>query len=212
MIPQLPSYISGDFDELVQDLYYFIEEDDDTYSIGKVESFTKKWRKRKVESLDQFKRYHRKYLELVGKALGSHNMTDQDCNRYFWEGLHYSLRRRIEDRMLVVNPNLDVSVPFGMSKVARAVGYLFNKKRFDQHLLSRTNYDSSDSGSNDEGDYKPRQMFSDSEEERGQDSDDSDSSRIHSRRRSHHHERSPTPKKGPKHSEAGSKEITQLVH
>ena len=138
MIEKLPSFHNGDFTELTNDLYYFLDDDSDTYSLSGVHSFARKWRKRRIDSLDQFKRYHRKYLELVGKAIGSHNMTDGDCNQYFWEGIHHSLRKRIEDRMLVKDPDLNVSIPFRMSHVVKAAGSLLTHKRFDQHLLSKT--------------------------------------------------------------------------
>ena len=76
MVEKLPSFINRDYRRLVKDLYYFLDDDDHTYSISKVQSFTKKWRQRWIESLDQFKHYHRKYLELVGKAAGSKSITE----------------------------------------------------------------------------------------------------------------------------------------
>jgi hypothetical protein len=177
MIARLPSHINGDYRNLISDLHYFLEDEDDFYDISKVESFTRKWRKRKVTSLDQFKRYHRKYLELVGKARGAHKITDEDYNRYFWEGIHHALRQRIEDRMTVSNPFLDVTVPFEMDRVVAAIGGLFNKKRFDQHLRKKSSHDSSESES-EEDTYKPKKhISSDSEDEEEKDSDDSDHSR-----------------------------------
>ena len=193
MIEKLPSYNMGDYKHLVKDLYYFLDNTDNTYNSGKVESFTKKWRQRKIDSMELFKRYHRKYLELVGKAIGSQNMSDRDFNRYFWEGIHRSLRRRIEDRMLVANPDLDVSTPFEMKRVVKAVGYLFNRHRFDQHLLGKASYDSSASDSEDENykPYKSRRPQSDSEDDKEDESNDTD----HSRRSYPKKKRHPTDKK-----------------
>ena len=82
-LQRLSPYIRGDYKQLVEYLQYFVEEEDNTYDIGKVESFTRKWRKQKLESIQQFKHYYRKYLELVGKAIGSHNISNRECNRYF---------------------------------------------------------------------------------------------------------------------------------
>ena len=177
MIKRFPSYITGDFNQLVKDLYYFLDDEDNTYDAGKVESFTKKWRNRKIESMKQFKHYHRKYLELVGQAIGSQNMTDRDFNRYFWEGIHHSLRRKIEDRMLIAKPELDVSTPFEMSQVVKAVGSLFNQHRFDQHLFGKPSHDFSDSEPDEES-YKCRRPQSDSDDEKDSESDDSDYSRT----------------------------------
>ena len=200
MIKKLPSFVTGDFRQLVKDLYYFLDEEDDTYNSAKVETFTRKWRKQKIESLEQFKRYHRKYLELVGKAIGSQNMSNQDFNRYFWEGIHRSLRRRIEDRMLVADPDLDVSTPFEMSRVVKAGGYIFNRHRFDQHLLGKSGVDSSDSETEEESypTHRIKYLPSDSEDDKKEDSDDSDVFRktpLKRKRRSS--DKKPPPKKEP---------------
>ena len=177
MIRRFPSYVTGDFNQLVQDLYYFLDDEDNTYNAGEVESFTRKWQKRKIESMKQFKRYHRKYLELVGQAMGSQNMTDRDFNRYFWEGIHHSLRRKIEYRMLIANPELDVSTPFEMSQVVKAVGSLLNQHRFDQHLFGKSSHDFSDSETDEES-YQSRRPQSDSDDEKDSESDDSDHTRT----------------------------------
>jgi hypothetical protein len=174
MIARLPSYIVGDYDDLVSDLYYFLEEEDDSYDIGKVGAFTRKWRKRKVISINHFKRYHRKYLELVGKARGAHKMTDEDFNRYFWEGIHYTLRQKIEDRMTVSDPYLDVSVPFEMNVVVKAIEHLFNKKRFDQHIRGKASYGSSESDSDEDTHPARKHILSESEGGEEKDSEDTD--------------------------------------
>src|SRR6201992_851022 len=63
MIKRFPSFIQGNYARVVKDLYYFLKEEDNSYSITSVGEFTKKWRERKIESITKFKRYYRKYLE-----------------------------------------------------------------------------------------------------------------------------------------------------
>ena len=180
MIEQFPSYIQGSYSDMTQDLYYFLADEDNSYSISKIEALTKKWRKRKIETLEQFKHYHRKYFEVMGKAIGSEIINQKEYNRYFWEGLHHTLRRRIEDRLSVLDPDLDVSVPFDMSDVIKAVKNIFNRKRFDQHLISEDGYGSD---STEPDDYKVSNLLTDSEDEKNN-SDDSDSPRRrHGRKR-----------------------------
>ena len=189
-VERFPSFIMGDYDQLVEDLEYFQEEEEDTYNVGLMAAFTKKWRKRKMETKKIFKQYHRKYLELVGKALASGHISNEDNNRHFWEGIHRSLRKRIEDRMLVVDPDLDVSTPFDMQKVVKAVGHIYNRHRFDQHLLETSvSYSSaSESDTEEEDHYKPpkKSTFdSDSEKEESEDSDYSPRKPLHKQRRRH---------------------------
>ena len=189
-VERFPSFIMGDYDQLVEDLEYFQEEEEDTYNVGLMAAFTKKWRKRKMETKKIFKQYHRKYLELVGKALASGHISNEDNNRHFWEGIHRSLRKRIEDRMLVVDPDLDVSTPFDMQKVVKAVGHIYNRHRFDQHLLETSiSYSSaSESDTEEEDHYKPpkKSTFdSDSEKEESEDSDYSPRKPLHKQKRRH---------------------------
>jgi hypothetical protein len=213
MIARLPSYIDGNYRDLIKDLYYFLEDEDDSYDIGKVGSFTRKWRKRKVESMTQFKRYHRKYLELVGKARGAHKMTDEDFNRYFWEGIHYTLRQRIEDRMTVADPFLDVSTPFNMNEVVKAIGHLFNKKRFDQHLRKRASYDSSESESEEDSHKTKKPILSDSEEEDDKYSDDTDNPKKPLiKKKGHSTAQKPAVKKDYNTKKTEDDEISRLVH
>jgi len=96
-LQNLDSSITQDYDELVKELYYFYGPNEATYSIGKIESFTAKWRKQMITSIDRFKRYHQKYLELVGEAKKSSQISDWDYDRYFWEGLHEAFRIRLEN-------------------------------------------------------------------------------------------------------------------
>ena len=214
MIEKLPSFNRGNYKKLVKDLYYFLEDDDHTYSISKVQSFTKKWRHRRIESLDQFKRYHRKYLELVGKAAGSKSMTEEDFNRYFWEGIHSSFRRKVENRMLVIDPDLDVSVPFDISQIVKAAGYLLNKRRFDQHLFAKSKYHSSDTDTDSEDDYRPKRVASGSESDEANDSEASQDSRtpLLKKKKS---SPSPSPKSPFKHishpKQADDNEVSKLI-
>jgi hypothetical protein len=174
-IESFPSFVQGDYTTLVENLKYFMEGEDDSYDITAIGAFTKKWRKRKVESLEHFKRYHGQYLQLLGRAKGTGAIDQKDYNRYFWEGIHYSFRKRIEKGLLAQNPRLDLTVPFMLEDVVATAKALFNKKRFDQYLLARQNK-GSDTDSDEDG-IRPLRVFSDSEEEE-EGSEDSEGHKI----------------------------------
>ena len=80
--------------------------------------------------------------------------------------------------MLMTNPDLDVSVPFAMTCIVKAAGYLLNQCRFDQHLFAKAKYNSLDTDSDSEDDYKPKRVVSDSESDQENDSDASHKSRT----------------------------------
>ena len=171
MIANIPAYIKGDYSQLVKYLYYFLDnEDEGSYNQAEVDHFTRKWRKRAIDNHARFKTYHRKFLALVGQAIGIGTISHREYNRYFWEGIHSTLRKRIEERLMMHDPDLDLSVPFKMDEVVQAVSAIFNQKRFDRHLFSRKGY-RSDSDS-EEDNYKPSKVHSESEDD--SDSDQSD--------------------------------------
>ena len=178
MIEKLPSFNQGEYQDLVGDLQYFLGKEEDPYSLYQVNAFTRKWRKQKIGSLDQFKRYHRKFLELTGKAIGSKIMSLNESNRCFWEGLPGNLRRKIEDRLRIANPHIDTSIPFERDKVVQAVESIFNRKRFDQHLFIKSGYGSSETESEEE-EYRPSHLHSDSEEDKEESSEESDRPKRH---------------------------------
>ena len=149
-LDSLPSSETQDYDMLIDELKYFYGRNEAAYSIGKVEAFTAKWRQRQITSIDQFKHYHRKYLELVGEAKKLSQISLWDFYRYFWEGLPEKFRIKVEYRMLATDPGLDVSVPFKIPKIVKAAEYLLSPNHFDKHLISRTNYLSTDSDSEQE--------------------------------------------------------------
>ena len=208
----MPSYVRGDFDIFIRDLKYFLREEDDSYNLAKVDRLTRKWRARSISSLEEFKRYHRKFLELVGRAIGKETIDERECNRHFWEGINRSLRNRIEERLQLLNPDLDVSVPFDMEDVIRAANAIFNRRRFDQHLLIKRTY-GSDTDS-DEEDYRPSHIKSDSEPSSASDSEDSDVPRKRRTKKTHHIPFPPKP--APKHEPpparpSGKDEISDLT-
>ena len=172
-LKSLPSHKDKAYTRLVEELKYFYGDDEAIYNVNKVEAFATKWRQRKISDLEQFKKYHRKYLEIVGEAREADRITSWDYNRFFWEGLHESLRRKVENRMLTTNPDLDVTTPFKISKVVKAAEHILSPHRFDQHLLTRSGYNSSDV---DETDVPPKPKPSSKPKYREVSEDDSDDS------------------------------------
>ena len=139
----LPSSYEEDFNLLLEELQYFYGEEEGRYDVTSIRKFTRSWRHKDIRSLDMFKRYHREYVELVGQARRHRKISVEDYDRYFWEGLNESLRGRLENRMLVTDSNLDVSIAFPMEKIQKAAVYLLSPCRFDQHLF-KSGYESSD--------------------------------------------------------------------
>jgi hypothetical protein len=215
----LPSHKQQDIDTLIEELTYFYGDDETHYNIASVEAFTTKWRHRKIITLDLFKRYHRKYLELVGEAKALGRISNWDYDRYFWEGLNESFRHKVENRMLATHPNLDVSTPFSISKIVKGAEYILSPYRFDQHLQSRSNHHSSETESEPERPIRCHKYASDSSSEDSSEDDEKPLYRRKTRTKeksSHHHKSpprqlpSPPPSPHPKKHKGKQKEDQEM--
>jgi hypothetical protein len=144
----LPSHAERDYDNLLKDLEYYFGVKEVCLNMGKIDGFTAKWRHRKMRTLDEFKKYQLEFWKLVGLAKERKRISNREVCRYFWEGLNSSFRRQAESHMRMVNPELDVTVPFEISDIEKAANSVLNPNRFDQHLR----YDSSDSESDSDED------------------------------------------------------------
>ena len=211
IVETLPSYHNKDYDQLRKDLYYFLEPEDEPFSLSKIRAFIKKYHKKKMDSTKQLKQYHLKYLKLVGKAVSSNKMSEEDYDLYFWGGLPTSLQKKIENRLLTADTDLDAPKPFEMTKVIKLASFLLNRHRFDQHILSKSGYHSSDSES-DSDDYKPKRPTPDSESESEEESEDCHQSRRPTIRRKSPQETKPSSKKEhqPLHTE-DLDEVSRLI-
>ena len=213
MIETLPSYHARDFEALIRDLYYFLEEEEEPFSFSKLRAFVKKYHNKRMDSTKQLKHYNIKYLKLVGKAVSAHRMSEEDYDLYFWSGLPSSLQKKIENRLLTKETNFKSPKPFKMKEVNELAIFLLDRHKYDQHLLSKSGYQSSDSGS-DSDDYRPKHIASDSDSESDVDSDDSyRAKKPHIKRKPSRHEHKTTPVPEPHHfPREGNEEVSKLIN
>ena len=136
-----------DYEKLLEEPQWFYGEDPNWFNICNLETFTSKSCRHKLTNIQEFKTYHRRYLELIGQARAKKKISSRDYHRYFWEGLNDSLRNKIENCMLATNPDLDVTNPFHMSKIMKAAEYILSPFCFDQHLSNKPDPHSSDTES-----------------------------------------------------------------
>ncbi|TDL24411.1 hypothetical protein BD410DRAFT_719236, partial [Rickenella mellea] len=142
-----------------QSLYKFKEKD--------LKNLTKRSQKKMISSIKRFREYQRAFIRIAGFLLARNKITVAQKAKYFWKGLHSTLRTRIEHRLVSMNPKLDPTAPFDESKIVEAVEYLMRQDRFDDtddesdKSRSRSDSDASDSDSDDTDDSDAE----DSEEE-----------------------------------------------
>ena len=139
-----PSNEEKDYHTLLYELQYFYELEEDTCDLQALEEFTQEWRQSKIHTLKRFKAYQKSFYKKAGKAKKGGVISVREYDRYFWAGIPGSLRRRIESRMLVTNPFLDISIPFRITEVEEAAAHVLSPHRFDKYLLAESGNDSSE--------------------------------------------------------------------
>ena len=164
----LQAFTDKHYDDFKKEFIYHYDKDREKqrYKLKDLYSLARKWRERKIENLETFKRYHLKYLRIGGWLLKHKKLVESEHRRWFWAGLHKKFRKRVETHMRMLDSKLDDSVPFTIEKVVAAAKKLYNRERFDEDELMM--YPDAKGTRNDSP--------PDSEIESDEDSSDSDSS------------------------------------
>lgn len=138
-IENLESYIKRDFTDLVNTLRWLYDSDRKKaeYHTGNLEEFTTEWRQINIQNLETLKKYQRKFYRIAGALKTAGHLEEREFNRWFWAGLHYDTRVRLERQMTNDDPNLDLTVPFEVAKVVKAAKHIFSRERFDKFLLEQ---------------------------------------------------------------------------
>ena len=136
LIESLKSYTNKDWDQLEKDFlkYYDADRQETRYIIRDLTQLTKKWKQRTIKTLTRWKRYERKFMTIAGWLVEKKKINDDEKSAYFWHGINRSLRRDIENRLLMRNPQPPVTVPYDMDDVNEVVQQLFERDRFEYNL------------------------------------------------------------------------------
>ncbi|KAF5376232.1 hypothetical protein D9615_008560 [Tricholomella constricta] len=138
LITSLPSCEAQDWTTLQKDIlnYYDAELRDSKYNIPNLKILVTKWAGRAINSLSRWKKYQRAFITIAGRLLKEQTISSEEQACYFWEGINCSLRRDIEHRVMAANPTLSLKKAIPMALVIDAVEKLYERNRFDRHLIS----------------------------------------------------------------------------
>jgi len=134
----LKSYTDQDYDEFRKDFIYYFDKDREKqrFRLQDLYKLARKWKDRKIDSLATFKKYHLQYLRIGGWLLMNKKIVDSEHRRWFWAGLHRKFRKRVEEHMRIMDPQLDDSEPFKIDAVVKAAKRMYNRERFDEEELT----------------------------------------------------------------------------
>uniref|UniRef100_A0A8H7XPM9 Uncharacterized protein n=1 Tax=Psilocybe cubensis TaxID=181762 RepID=A0A8H7XPM9_PSICU len=88
-----------------------------------------------MRSLNDFREYQKQYICIAGWLLNNNKISKTEYNQYFWLGINESLRPALKSKIMVFNPHIDLSSPFSIEDVTKAVKIIFKQDRFDVEIL-----------------------------------------------------------------------------
>jgi hypothetical protein len=164
VIQGLESYNVANYANLRRDILktYDAERMKKKFKKADMEEFVHKSRKKKIRNLGDFRKYCRGFLKIAGWLHGHHKVTDHEYNRAFWEGLQSSFCSRLENRILIHQPDIDLTRAFPVETIIKAAESVLQRDRFDADKeLSDSetdfeedydsDFDSEESGTEDKG-------------------------------------------------------------
>ncbi|KAJ7270988.1 hypothetical protein C8J57DRAFT_1507947 [Mycena rebaudengoi] len=167
-------YKTPDWKELRAEIwkFYDAEKVDQKYQPADLTAFARKSARKALYTLEEWKRYYRKYNSICGN-MGSSRLSDADKDGYFWMGIHKTLRDELRTYIDVNKPKRDKRNAPAMADISTAAEEYFQRDQFPANLLDAKgfgfkNFRSYDSNSDNSSE-------SDSDSSSSSDSDDSDS-------------------------------------
>jgi hypothetical protein len=122
-----------------------------------------KWQHRKsIKSVPDLASYHRKFTEIATWLIDKQRISEIERNRLYLDAFRNRLHQGIENRLQVLNPQQDPSVPFDLGTVYNAALYLLRQGGKIKAKSSR-NHSSSGSDSDSDTDSEDDEARSSSE-------------------------------------------------
>ena len=94
-LQSLKAYTDMNYDELKKEIieYYDLDWQKQWYKLRHLQVLVKKWGKRKIKSLEKFKKYQLEYLRIGGWLLKHRKIVETEHQRWFWGGLNQKFQR-----------------------------------------------------------------------------------------------------------------------
>ena len=161
----LPNYVRGNWEAFVQDLLEFYDADRDVkrYKRGDLEALCKNMRHWKTGMrLSHWKQFNRDFIRIASWLETHQKISIEETAVYYWKGIPQDFRTKLEARLLAINPDHDLELPFNIDQVNKVAKSFLQRNRFDSDRIYSDN-DSDDSDSEYSGDESDSEDDSDSE-------------------------------------------------
>ena len=151
----LGSYKDGTWSDFKKDIKEFFNADRDErrFRIRDLEKFCSQARHAPtVKDLATWRKYIREFIRIAGWLKQQGKLTTSEYNTYFWLGIPYKFRDRLEQRIMSQDPSHDLSTPFDTDTIKKVAKALLRRDRFDREHLPSDDEDSDSDEYNDDED------------------------------------------------------------
>uniref|UniRef100_A0A8H8CFT3 CCHC-type domain-containing protein n=1 Tax=Psilocybe cubensis TaxID=181762 RepID=A0A8H8CFT3_PSICU len=133
IIEGLPSHHAKQWERLKTDMLKIFDHARTTqkFTLSTLRAYAFQHSNLSMRSLDDFREYQKQYIRIAGWLLNNNKISKTEYNQYFWLGINESLRPALESKIMVFNPHIDLSSPFSIEDVTKAVEIIFKRDRFD---------------------------------------------------------------------------------
>ncbi|CDO69398.1 hypothetical protein BN946_scf184270.g1, partial [Trametes cinnabarina] len=148
------SYQNYDWDQLKKDIkiYWNADLESKRFRVADLEKFVTKSVRDPITELKDWRGYLRDFIRIGGWLKGHGKISEDDFAYYLWIGLHPSFRKRLEARILLEDPDHDMTKPFTPDAMDKAAKALLSVDRFDTERLRAKGRYETDSEDDEESD------------------------------------------------------------
>jgi len=176
------NYQNSDYTELKKEIlkYYDADKSQNRYRPFDLSEFLRNSRHNSMNSLTQWRKFYLKYSTIAGQLQQKGIINDREYRTRIWLGFPKQLRVVLETLLRTQVPNHDLSIPYSIPQLSKAIETHFQRDKFTDMLFPSLGYDI---GYDSDSEIASSGTDSDSDS----DSESSDSEGGHRRRRKHRH-------------------------
>ncbi|TBU21913.1 hypothetical protein BD311DRAFT_782659 [Dichomitus squalens] len=131
------AYHESNWDQLKADIrkYWNADLESKRFRVKDLEVFVAYSQRHNITELRQWRKYLRNFIRVAGWLHSQGKLSDYDYAYHMWIGLHPRFRTRLETRILLEQPNHDMSEPFSPESITKAAEVILSIQRFDTERL-----------------------------------------------------------------------------
>ena len=103
--------------------------------------------------LSHWKQFHRDFIRIASWLETHQKISNEETAIYYWKGIPQEFRNKLEARLLAINPDHDLELPFNVDQVNKIAKSFLQRNRFDsERIFSDNESEDSEEEAEEDGD------------------------------------------------------------